>query len=411
MLMMLSKFNAQFLVSGKLNGHPNSLVYVYIAEEGIMKFFKQKQTDTFSNFSVNFSKPYSGLILINVGEEKIRLLADNNDVNFEYSKQNPYKISSPKGINHQMVAYFKFQELNKVSMEMLPYIQSLYDDKSTFYKQIEEERKRLEKIPEVSIKNYPLLAYYISRKEELAKFDYDIIPKEEQKDIAKNRLVNDGISLLQTDFFGHYFEAYLSAGLKGAYNKEDVDSRILKSMDDLLKITLSNQQRRKIILSYAMSFFENIGFRKGLERYKTEAEKLKIDVNLSTMPLSEGENAPNIFFDKKIKNAKSLYEVKSKRKLLVFWSSYCSYCINEWENLKKFYPDFQKQGGEIIAFAVQFDNEYEKYTKHTDWINFSDLKEWDSPSVNAYKIRGTPTMFLLDENNKIIKVVNKINQL
>lgn len=50
------------------------------------------------------------------------------------------------------------------------------------------------------------------------------------------------------------------------------------------------------------------------------------------------------------------------------------------------------------------------YVKDAGWYNYSDLLKWDSPIVKEFAVDGTPTMILLDKNNKILKIGSRAAQ-
>ena len=50
-------------------------------------------------------------------------------------------------------------------------------------------------------------------------------------------------------------------------------------------------------------------------------------------------------------------------------------------------------------------------TKELPWFNYTDLMRWDSPIAAEYNINSTPTLFLVDKDNKVIKKVNHVSDL
>ena len=46
-----------------------------------------------------------------------------------------------------------------------------------------------------------------------------------------------------------------------------------------------------------------------------------------------------------------------------------------------------------------------------NWINLSDLKGWEGDSAQDYFIYATPTMFLIDREKKLIKIITEIEEL
>ena len=73
--------------------------------------------------------------------------------------------------------------------------------------------------------------------------------------------------------------------------------------------------------------------------------------------------------------------------------------------LKKIYDEFHSKGLEIIG--VSLDEKKASWQKAIekdglDWINISSLKGWDCEVVRQYNVTGVPSLFILNENNRII---------
>ncbi|HOR99316.1 MAG TPA: redoxin domain-containing protein [Prolixibacteraceae bacterium] len=101
-----------------------------------------------------------------------------------------------------------------------------------------------------------------------------------------------------------------------------------------------------------------------------------------------------------------LYQQKSKYTILVFFEPDCSHCNEFIPRLyKEIYLPFREKGLEVVA-GYSMDNKddwiefVEKYQIY-DWINV-----WDEHHLSRFKIiydtRTTPSVYLLDENKKII---------
>lgn len=117
--------------------------------------------------------------------------------------------------------------------------------------------------------------------------------------------------------------------------------------------------------------------------------------------MANGNVAPDIAFV----NGKNthLYTLKNQYKLVVFGASWCSKCVAEIPKLKTFYEDWKKQDDLEIIF-VSLDSqkrEYEQFTSSFPWISSCDYLSWESKAAKDYCIFSTPTMYLLDANNKI----------
>ena len=116
---------------------------------------------------------------------------------------------------------------------------------------------------------------------------------------------------------------------------------------------------------------------------------------------------------------KSLYELKSKYKILVFWDSECEVCIEKVGYIQADYHILKSMGAEV--FAVYTEAEYDQWKQYVtdnelDWINVSDPETVSTYDVD-YGTFKSPRMYLLDENNIIIdkdfdssKIIETINK-
>ena len=96
---------------------------------------------------------------------------------------------------------------------------------------------------------------------------------------------------------------------------------------------------------------------------------------------------------------------KHEYTLLMFWASWCHKCEQEIPNLVPMYNDFNPRGFGTIGISV--DQQKVAWTKaiadnQIPWPNVSQLKGWDAPITDDYKITQTPTYFLLDKEGKIV---------
>ena len=101
---------------------------------------------------------------------------------------------------------------------------------------------------------------------------------------------------------------------------------------------------------------------------------------------------------------RSLYALKSKYKILVFWDSECEVCIEKVSHIQADYNELKAMGAEV--FAVYTEAEYEQWKEYIaenelNWINVSDPEGVGTYDYD-YGTYKTPRLYLLDENNIII---------
>jgi peroxiredoxin len=132
--------------------------------------------------------------------------------------------------------------------------------------------------------------------------------------------------------------------------------------------------------------------------YFNKAERIK--------KLKPGKKAPDFVLPDTTGNLVQLYKTKAKAKILVFYASDCPHCEEAMPSLKEIYNQYKDLGVVIIGIALDDDAALWKNHIRKDslpWISVSDLKGMVSPVVDSYNIWMTPTIFILDKNNVIMK--------
>ena len=78
---------------------------------------------------------------------------------------------------------------------------------------------------------------------------------------------------------------------------------------------------------------------------------------------------------------------------------------------------WQKQNPDVEIVAISLDNSKEEWTKKVfeleleSWYNLSDLKQWEGETTKDYNIYATPTMFLVDDEKRILTKPLTLDQL
>jgi len=132
-----------------------------------------------------------------------------------------------------------------------------------------------------------------------------------------------------------------------------------------------------------------------------------IDKARKIAPNVIGNQAPDITMQDIQGKEHSLYDVKSKYTLLVFWSPGCGVCQQEIPKIDSAYKASLKKRG-VAVYAVRTENEdngqWEYFLKQhniQDWINVYDPQH-KSKYQSQYDVYGTPVIYLLDEKKTII---------
>ena len=121
--------------------------------------------------------------------------------------------------------------------------------------------------------------------------------------------------------------------------------------------------------------------------------------------LKPGKKMPNIILRDTSNKEVSLYNVKAKVKMVLFYSSDCSHCREAMPDILEIYEAYHRDGFEIYAVAIDdslamWKNEIKEF--NYPWVSVSDLKGMMSPVIDKFNVWMTPTMYMLDENNIIM---------
>ena len=180
-----------------------------------------------------------------------------------------------------------------------------------------------------------------------------------------------------------------------------------------------------VILAYTMLSnieMRNMSLRETKEVYKSMGEGAKathcgviIKERITRMEKTAGGAvAPDFTLPDLDGNPITMSAVKGKIKIIDFWASWCGPCRMNNPALKKIYEDFHDKGLEIIG--VSLDSKKAGWQKAIEkdgleWINVSSLKGWDCEVVRQYNVTGVPSLFILNEYNRIIATGLRDEQL
>ncbi len=124
-------------------------------------------------------------------------------------------------------------------------------------------------------------------------------------------------------------------------------------------------------------------------------------------PLLIGKKAPLVNMPDSTGKYISLYDVKAKYTVMIFWDHGCGHCKKEIPKLAEAYRNKLKTKG-VQVYAIETEDkpdEWKKFIKehNLNWINVCEKDDYKrAVTKKIYDIYSTPVIYLLDEN-KIIK--------
>ncbi len=195
---------------------------------------------------------------------------------------------------------------------------------------------------------------------------------------------------------------------------------IIKETDMLISKTNGNKETFKYIVWYATTTYEtspimgmDAVFVHLVENYyatwkaywvdSTQNQKI-IHRGLTLKPLLLGKHAPPMIMQDTLDKNISLYEVKSKYTIVVFWDPDCGHCQKVVPKLKEVYDTKLKAKG-VTVYAVDMENMEDKWRKfirekNLNFINVRDkYKQYYLRQM--YDIYSSPVIYILDENKRI----------
>lgn len=111
----------------------------------------------------------------------------------------------------------------------------------------------------------------------------------------------------------------------------------------------------------------------------------------------------------------SLYDIKSKYTVIVFWDPTCGHCVTEVPKLDSAWKASWKDKG-VTMLGVRTDGTREEWTKFirdnkmTGWVHAWD-PEYKTNYRKFYDVYATPVVYLLDERKKILAKRLGVSQL
>lgn len=381
-----------------------------------------------NKFEFNLEKNHPGVYQLTFNNKaRVDFIYDNEDVELETDENNIF--DSLKVINSKSnKIFYEFIKLNKeykTKSELLRLILARYPKEDDYYCTTKEKLIRIQEhylnFVNVTAQVNPnsFIAKYV-RTAQLPVVSSDILPEEQLTFLKTHALDNvnfydDG--LIYSDAFINKTIEYFTYYRNPQLPKELLEKEFVGAIDTILYKAKVNEIVYTHIIEYMLDGFKKFGFDNVInyivENYVIK-DDLCIDRKLSNTldrrikqarNFKVGNVVPNIILPDSTGSLIDLNKINAEKTLLIFYTSWCPHCQKLLPEIYNLYKD--KKGGKVEVIAVSMD------TTRTDWLNFikmnnlnwinvSDLNGWDSQSARDYYIYATPTMFLVDQERKII---------
>ena len=190
------------------------------------------------------------------------------------------------------------------------------------------------------------------------------------------------------------------------------------SVDIILDSVKKNEKLYNDLVKYLFQYFEKYSLFTASEYIALKALNQK-EVNLNSALVNKlesyrkmrvGNMAPNFELvgdvlknGVVVKNTVRLADINAKYKLVIFGGSWCTQCRSEMIQLLPRYNNWKSKGLEVVFISLDTDKkEFENFTAPFPFYSACDYKKWETQAAKDFYVSSSPTIFLLDSNNKII---------
>ena len=229
-------------------------------------------------------------------------------------------------------------------------------------------------------------------------------------------------ALLNSSVYTDRIIRYLSLYRGESISPAEQEDEFIKAVDIVMAKVSMNPVVHEFILDYLIRGFEKFKMEKVLvhiaDHYmdtdcKSGDETLRQKRMEAYKKMAIGRQAPEFNIEDVDGRNVDLYDIPNKYVLLVFWASWCPHCNTLMPELKKWY-DERSEDLEVIAFSIDENSTAWKENisnNNYGWINCNDPAGWDGEVATRYNLYATPTMFLLDEERRIVAKPLSVKEL
>jgi thiol-disulfide isomerase/thioredoxin len=381
----------------------------------------QTKTDALGNFLLDYPKKYKGAATLQVKEMTNLIVLFNNE-NFEITWADFKDFTGVQFTNS--TENEAFQQAFIINMDAqkklagLTYLLPFYKMDPTkkewtvqLEQEITSENSRFEAYLN-KLSNTSYAKAYLTYRAVLQNLQKENKSQVEATDAEAAFLALDfsDENLFYSGLAKELFDAYLKQTF--TLREEALVVSKLNAFSDVLK--KSSQVNTKALNHYSeylMKEYEKFGLIACAEHLALSLlDDNKCIINDKTLPILEqykkmaiGNTAADMVFSAGLKY-KKLSEVPAKYKVVVFGASWCEACTKEMPQFKEYAELFKTTyDAEIVFVSLDTDQEkYDAYIKDLPFINTCDYKGWGSPNVKNYYVFATPSVYVLDTENKIV---------
>jgi thiol-disulfide isomerase/thioredoxin len=401
---------------------------IKVPENGVFKLSYTDKDRGMGYLSAEDKKAY----FIVLANEEIQLKGEVLSV--------PETIDILSGKENQLfLKYASEHPKREQALSAWDYLQKMYQKDSLFSvnkkpkKSIEKEKQRIQQqdanfLASLDPKSY--ISWYlptrklVSSVSTIAQYRTEEIPQTlvalRKLDYTDERLYKSG--LLKDAIESHY---WLLENMGKSLDTVFLEMNV--STDYLLANLAKNEEKFNEITKYLFNLLEKHSLFKASEYLSLKVLTQKsctLNEDLANQmelyrAMKIGNIAPDIVFEGDVykngvsfKNLPRLSEIDSPYKVVIFGASWCPTCVEEFSQIPKLYEKWKSKGIEVVFVSLDTDQTtFKGFSSGLPFISACDFKKWNTKAATDYHVFGTPTLFILDKNQKILLRPTSIKQI
>jgi thiol-disulfide isomerase/thioredoxin len=390
-----------------------------------------------SEFEFKLEKHYAGIYRLTFNNKTwLDFIYENEDVEIETAANNI--LDSLKVIQSESnKIYYEFINLNKefkTKSELLQLILARYPKEDDYYQTTQEKLSQIqaEYLYFINVTAQANSNSFIARYVRTAQLPVveSNIPFEEQltyrKTYALDNVNFNDDGLIYSDAFTNKTIEYLTYYRNPQLPLELLEKEFMSAIDTILGEAKVNDVVYTHIVEYLLDGFKKFGF-DNVINYIVENYVIKDDLcldqklsNTLDRRIQQARNfkigslVPNIILPDSSGLLVKLNKIDAEKTLIIFYASWCPHCQKLLPQIYDFYKNQSEKKFEAMAVSIDTTRaDWLNFVKTNDlnWLNVSDLEGWDGQAVLDYYIYATPTMFLVDGDTKLIKMITSLEEL
>lgn len=246
----------------------------------------------------------------------------------------------------------------------------------------------------------------VHEKEKSAK---DKVPISQFSNTVSTQTFSTDLDTLTKDFLTWYNYTYNNVLLSEDFIGLDTDSQIIDKKTFLDKLTNENVVPFRTKIVNGQSVYQLFKLNSKDENIKTTIKQMA-STEMAHYKM-EGSQIPDFRFTDL--NGKVYDKSSTKGKIVVLkcWFIHCVACVKEFPELNKLVDENQSRN-DIVFISLAIDNkkDLQKFL-NTKEFKYAVIPETENYMTGKLNISEYPTHFLIDKNGKILKVVNRIDEL